>query len=189
MLMWPSHSATLAWMPWVILLVELAGIAAGAKMILAALAAGLQVLSGGAGNHSVYVAILLPRLVECCREPNQGWTTARRFLAICFLAMALTAAQLFPFVDFALHCSRKSNFAGSEWSMPPWGWGNFLVPLFQTSRWQQITVQRDQYWTSSYYAGIGWSFLAAVALWRRRHCARLVARRRSFGQPRAGLGE
>jgi len=52
--------------------------------------------------------------------------------------------------------------------MPPWGWGNFLVPLFQTSSWQQITVQRDQYWTSSYYAGIGVVFLVVVALWRAR---------------------
>ena len=169
-LMWPSHIATLAWMPWVILLVEEAWRTGGRKIILAALAAGLQVLSGGPETILFTWLILLAIVVvECCREPARSWTTARRFAAAGFLALGLAAAQLLPFVDFALHCSRKSNFAGSEWSMPPWGWGNFLVPLFQTSRWQQIAVQRDQYWTSSYYAGIGVLFLAAVALWRRRH--------------------
>jgi hypothetical protein len=170
MLMWPSHSATLGWMPWVILLVEEGWRWGGRKIIVAALAAAMEVLAGGPETILFTWAILLAiAVVECCREPDQWWTRARRLLAVGSLALGLAAAQLLPFADFALQSSRKSNFAGSEWSMPPWGWGNFLVPLFQTSRWQQITVQRDQYWTSSYYAGIGVVFLAVVALWRRRH--------------------
>jgi hypothetical protein len=169
MLMWPSHSATLAWMPWVILLVEEGWQWGGRKMIFAALAAGMEVLGGGPETILFTWAILFAlAAVECLREPGKRWTLIRRFVGMGALALGLAAAQLLPFADFALHCSRKSNFAGSEWSMPPWGWGNFLVPLFQTSQWQQITVQRDQYWTSSYYAGIGVMFLAVVALWRRR---------------------
>ena len=37
----------------------------------------------------------------------------------------------------------------------------------ETSKWQQIVVQYGQYWTSSYYMGIGAIFLAVMALIRR----------------------
>ncbi|MGA2177393.1 MAG: YfhO family protein [Verrucomicrobiota bacterium] len=169
-LMWPSHIATFAWMPWVILLVEKAWREGGRNIVLAALAAGMEVLAGGPETILfTWLVLLAVAVVQCCRQPARTWTTAQRFLSMGCLALGLAAAQILPFVDFALHSSRKSNFAGSEWSMPPWGWGNFLVPLFQTSKWQQIAVQRDQYWTSSYYAGIGVLFLAVLALWRRRH--------------------
>ena len=53
--------------------------------------------------------------------------------------------------------------------MPFWGWANFLVPLFRTSPTAQgVFFQTGQYWTSSYYAGIGTVLLAAVAVWRVR---------------------
>jgi hypothetical protein len=169
MLMWPSHTATLAWMPWVILLVEMGWQSGGRKMILASLASAMEVLAGGPETILFTWAILLSlAALECRRQPSGCWTTLRRFVAMGLVALALAAAQLLPFADFTLHSSRNSSFAGSEWSMPPWGWGNFLVPLFQTSSWQQITVQRDQYWTSSYYVGIGVVFLVVAALWRAR---------------------
>jgi len=53
--------------------------------------------------------------------------------------------------------------------MPFWGWANFLVPLFRT--WptaQGVHFQNGQYWTSSYYAGVGTAFLVLVAVWRVR---------------------
>jgi len=43
------------------------------------------------------------------------------------------------------------------------------VPLFRTSPTAQgLFLQNGQYWTSSYYAGIGTVWLAAVAVWRVR---------------------
>ena len=47
LLMWPSHIATLSWMPWVVLAVELAWREGGRKIILAAFAGALQMLAGG----------------------------------------------------------------------------------------------------------------------------------------------
>jgi len=38
---------------------------------------------------------------------------------------------------------------------------------------QQIVVQPGQYWTTSYYAGIGVVFLAGIALWRGRRSGRV----------------
>ncbi|HEX7618608.1 MAG TPA: hypothetical protein VF480_07810, partial [Verrucomicrobiae bacterium] len=47
LLMWPSHIATLSWMPWVVLAVEGAWRGGGRKVILAALVGALQMLAGG----------------------------------------------------------------------------------------------------------------------------------------------
>ena len=47
LLMWPSHIATLSWMPWVVLAVEPAWREGGQKIILAAFVGALQMLAGG----------------------------------------------------------------------------------------------------------------------------------------------
>ena len=47
LLMWPSHMATMSWMPWVVLAVENAWRVGGRKIIFAALAGAMQMLAGG----------------------------------------------------------------------------------------------------------------------------------------------
>jgi hypothetical protein len=168
-LMWPSHIATFAWMPWVIWLTEAGWKAGGRKLVPAALAAALQVLAGGPESiFFTWLILLAIGLMECGRGEMTARVWARRFFLTGLLAVCLAAAQLLPFADFALHCNRNTHYAASEWSMPAWGWANFLAPMFQTWRWLGMSVQLSQYWTQSYYAGIGIVFLAAVALWRRR---------------------
>jgi len=173
-LMWPSHIATLAWMPWVVLLAEDAWKSGGRRIIAAALAAAMEVLAGGPETILfTWLLLLAAAAAGCAREPGTIWRTARRLAAMGLLALGLAAAQLLPFADFALHCSRSSHYGTSDWAMPLWGWANFLVPLFGTSQWQQIVVQQGQSWTSSYYAGIGVVFLAGIALWRGRRSRRV----------------
>jgi hypothetical protein len=87
--------------------------------------------------------------------------------------LGLAAAQLLPTLDLARHSHRDTHFGRSDWSMPLLGWGNFLVPMFNMSPMQQIVVQPGQYWTSSYYAGIGVVFLAGIAMWRGRRNGRV----------------
>jgi hypothetical protein len=167
-LMWPSHIATFSWIPWVVLLVEDGWRNGGTKMIAAALAAGMQILAGGPETIAFTWLILLAlAAAECARQPRAFWTTARRLAVMGSLGLGLAAAQLLPTIDFARHSHRDSHYGHSDWSMPLLGWGNFLVPMFQTPM-QQIVVQPGQYWTSSYYAGIGVVFLAGLALWRGR---------------------
>jgi hypothetical protein len=174
-LMWPSHIATFSWMPWVILLVEDGWRAGGRRMFAAALAAGMQILGGGPETIAFTWLVLLGLAAGgCVREPRTYWTTARRLAVMGSLALALAAAQLLPTIDLAVHSHRDTHFAQSDWSMPLWGWGNFLVPMFQMSPMEQIVVQPGQYWTSSYYAGIGAVFLAGIALWRGRRNWRVV---------------
>jgi hypothetical protein len=77
--------------------------------------------------------------------------------------------QLLPFLELLAHSQRDTGFGSSEWSMPVWGWANFLVPLFRTHPTAQgLFLQAEQNWTSSYYAGVGTILLVAVAVRRVR---------------------
>ena len=87
------------------------------------------------------------------------------------LVAVVCAVQLLPFLELLDHSQRESgnNSAWRDWSMPLWGWANFLVPLFRTTPTAQgLCLQDGQYWTSSYYGGIGTVLLATIAVWRVR---------------------
>ena len=59
----------------------------------------------------------------------------------------------------------RSGFADLRWSMPGRGWVNFLVPMaFGTTHTEGIFFQHGQYWTSSYYLGVGTLWLALLAV-------------------------
>ncbi len=168
-LMWPSHIATFAWLPWVILLTETGWREGGRKLVPAALAGAMEVLAGGPETILfTWLIVAALALQERRKKTVPAGLLARRFFLMGVLALCLSAVQWLPFADLAMHSSRNAGYAKSEWSMPAWGWANFLVPLFHTGPWQSLAVQPTQHWTSSYYVGIGTIFLAAVAVWRRR---------------------
>src|ERR1035438_10491170 len=93
----------------------------------------------------------------------------RRFPFVVFLVIALTVVQLLPFLDLAAHSQRETGFADTRWSMPAWGWVNFLVPMAFGNTWDMgVFFQHGQNWTSSYYLGIGTLWLALLAVWTLR---------------------
>lgn len=163
-LMWPSHIATFAWMPWVIFLTPGAWQSGGRKIVAAAVAATLQILSGGPETILFTWLIVFALAIVDLRQ--RGITVPRRLVLVGMLALGLAASQWMPFADFALHSSRNTHYANADWPMPTWGWDNYLVPEFHTSRWQGMAMQHDQYWTSSYYSGVGVVLLALLALCR-----------------------
>jgi hypothetical protein len=92
-----------------------------------------------------------------------------RFPIVVVLVIALTAVQLLPFLDLVAHSQRESGYADLRWSMPGWGWANFLVPMAFGGTWDMgVFFQYGQNWTSSYYLGIGALWLALLALWKAR---------------------
>src|SRR5207247_2800182 len=102
---------------------------------------------------------------------------ALRFCALGLLVFLICAAQLLPFLELLAHSQRDRGFSSTShnWAMPFWGWANFLVPLFRTTPTAQgVFFQNGQYWTSSYYAGIGTLLLAAVAVRHARDRRALV---------------
>ena len=167
LLMWPSHIATLSWMPWVVLAVELAWREGGRKIILAAFAGALQMLAGGPEIIFLTWILLLALWVQqFVKGESPRVSMLWRFPLVVALVMALAAAQLLPFLDLAVHSQRNAGYADTRWSMPGWGWANFLVPMAFGRTWTEgVFFQNGQYWTSSYYLGIGALWLALLAVW------------------------
>jgi len=195
MLMWPSHVATLSWMPWVVLTVERAWQLGGRKLIIAALAASLQMLAGGPETILLTWLFLSGLWVlEMVRSrASQGVTAGMAtagtgakalenprakfdrpppqilwwsFPVVVLLVAGLTALQLLPFLDLATHSQRDQGYADTRWSMPGSGWANFLVPMVFGRIWNMgVFFQTGQAWTSSYYLGTGSLLLILFAIW------------------------
>jgi hypothetical protein len=166
LLMWPSHIATLAWMPWVVFMVESAWSGGGRKIILAAMAGALQMLAGGP-EIILFTWILLLALWirHFVRGEAPRLALLWSFPLVVALVVGLTVIQLLPFHDLLALSQRGSGYADTRWSMPGWGWVNFLVPMAFGRAWTEgVFFQNDQYWTSSYYLGIGTLWLALLAL-------------------------
>ncbi|HEY5912948.1 MAG TPA: YfhO family protein [Verrucomicrobiae bacterium] len=193
-LMWPSHAATFAWVPWVLWLVPRGWRHGGKRLAVAAVAASLQMLAGGpetilftwvillflacgewfSGSADIPVGFAAGRRDRSesrqgCRR--SGWIIPFRFLSIAILVALVCAAQLLPFLQLLSLSQRNTGFGSMsyDWSMPLWGWANFLVPLLRNGATSHgVFYQPEQQWTSSYYVGVATIFLACVALWRAR---------------------
>ncbi|HEY4952577.1 MAG TPA: hypothetical protein VII71_04225, partial [Verrucomicrobiae bacterium] len=170
LLMWPSHLATFAWMPWVVLAGELAWRDGGRKIFLAALAGAMQMLAGG--PEIIFLTwILLSALwvQQLVKGGSPRAAMLRRFPGVVALVILLAAAQLLPFLDLVAHSQRDSSYADLRWSLPGWGWINFFVPMAFGGTWNAgVFFQYGQSWTSSYYLGIGTLWLALLAIWQVR---------------------
>ena len=183
LLMWPSHIATLSWMPWVVLTVERAWEEGGDRLHWPPWSGALQMLAGGPETILFTWLILLalwasrawrvfrPRLEPQAEsaapsEPSPPLAALWRFPLVVALVAALAAVQLLPFLDLAAHSQRDPGFADARWSMPAWGWVNFLVPMVYGSVWNKgVFFQYHQAWTSSYYLGVGGLLLALLGVW------------------------
>ena len=171
LLMWPSHTATWSWMPWVVLAVENAWREGGRKIFVAAICGALQMLAGGPEiiffTWFVLLALWIQQLINNDFPRKAFW----RFPAMVALVAAMAAAQLLPFLDLTAHSQRQAGYADLRWSMPGSGWANFLVPMaFGRVLSEGIFFQDGQYWTSSYYLGFGTLWLALLAFWKARNC-------------------
>ena len=166
LIMWPSHIATFSWLPWVVLFTERAWREGGQKIIFAAFIGALQMLAGGPETilftWLIVTALWLQQLVAGASSRRAMlW----RFPLVVALVISLTLAQLLPFLDLVAHAQRATGFADLRWSMPGFGLANFLVPMaFGSTVTEGIFFQHGQYWTSSYYLGLGTLWLALLAV-------------------------
>ncbi|MCX6891834.1 MAG: hypothetical protein NTX51_09955 [Verrucomicrobia bacterium] len=171
-LMWPNIEAALGWLPWVIYLGRRGWHGERNGLICTVLAGAMQMLTGGP-EPILFTWIILAAFAcgDCiCRSSDCG-RIILRFGLMGFLVALVSAVQLLPFLELLAHSQRDSGYgsASHDWAMPFWGWANFLVPLFRTAPTAQgVFFQNGQYWTSSYYAGVGTVLLVGVAVWRAR---------------------
>ena len=194
---WPNYCVALGWMPWIVLLTEQAWREGGRKLVLAALAGTMQMLTGVPElvvmTWGLLAVMLLAEVfsVQCSvfsKASHRPLPTADselktehwilntehfpallRFTGVIALIAALSAAQLLPFFDLLAHSQRDAAYRDARWPMPPWGWANFLVPLFRYGQTPQgFWIQVGQEFLSSYYLGLGVLALALVAVWKSR---------------------
>jgi hypothetical protein len=176
-LQWPNYAAAMAWMPWVVLWTERSWREGGRRMVVAAIGAAMQILTG-VPEIVLFTWLVLGAL--CCgalfRGEDPRSKVARRVSVVVLLAAGLCAAQLLPFFDLLAHSQRDRSFSNTRWPMPGWGWANILVPLFHCfESFQGPFFQFGQEFLSSYYPGMALLVLALVAAWRSREIrARLL---------------
>lgn len=167
-LMWPNNIAALSLMPWVILLAETACRVRGRAFFVAALVAGLQMLTGGPE------IILLTWLMAGGLLAIQTWhrregsqENIRRlatFVGLGAITALLAAAQLLPFLDLLANSHRETGFADGEWALSGMAWAKFFTPLFGAiDAPGRIFYDAAQNWTHSVYAGLPILALAFVA--------------------------
>jgi hypothetical protein len=182
-LMWPNDIAGLGWMPWVLLTAERAWQTGGRALIWAALAGAMQMLTGA--PEIIFLTWLATGAfwaVELIRNKSSGMRIGARFLCVVVWVAALAAAQLLPFLDFLAHSQRGANYNDTQLSMamPLTGLLNYIVPVFHLLTFSGVFWQNQQFWTSSYYLGVGTIALALIALrlrpdWRTWTLAGLTA--------------
>lgn len=169
LIMWPSHTATWSWMPWVVLAVGNALHKGGRNIFIAAICGTFQMLAGGPEIILFTWLVLVVLWIQQLVTNEIPWKTLWLFPFIVFLVAAMSATQLMPFFDFTAHSQRQAGYADLRWSMPGTGWVNYLFPMaFGHVRGEGIFVQTGQYWTSSYYLGIGTLWLALLGVWKAR---------------------
>jgi hypothetical protein len=167
-LMWPNNIAALGWMPWVVLLIDQALRQGGRKLTQAIVVGAMQMLAGAPEIILfTWTLVVILFVAELGRHERKRLALTRRFGLLVSVVAGLAAIQLLPFLDLLTHSQRDTNFAQSSWSMPGTGWANFFVPLFHCfSANQGVFFQYDQWWTSSYYLGVGPMGLALCLSWR-----------------------
>jgi hypothetical protein len=163
-LMWPNNIAALGWMPWVVLAVERAWRQGGRSLFSAVILGSMQMLSGAPEiillTWVILGALWLSQWIG--GELPRGRLLVRVAL-VGTLTLLMSAAQLLPFLDLLSHSQRDTSYGDSYGSMPIWGWANLLVPMFNCfTKFFGVYAQFSQYWTSSYYPGIG---VLLLALW------------------------
>ena len=164
-LMWPHTIAALAWMPIVVLAMDGVTQEGKQRIILPAVTAAVQMLTGGVEivllTWGILAALVVFRAISTI---GRRIPIILRFGAVAVVTAGVSAVQWLPFLGLLDVSQRSANFADSTWSMPFWGLANYLVPLFhQTKSITGVYSQDAQQWTSSYYLGIGTMVLGAVA--------------------------
>jgi hypothetical protein len=169
-LMWPNDIAGLGWMPWVVMFVERSWRQGGRQVAIAALAGAMQMLTGAPEIILLTWTICgVMWLAQFLRGKIPRPAMVVRSLATGLLVAGIAAAQLLPFLDLLKHSHRDESFGGDTWPMPFSGLANFIEPLFHCSApGYGVAMQYNQYWTASYFVGVGTLLLAVVAAWRVR---------------------
>ncbi len=170
-LMWSNNIAALGWMPWVVLAMDSAWRKGGKAIVVAGFAGAMQMLAGAPEVILLtWCALGALWLGQFATGDTPRIKLLLRLAAAWALVVLLSSAQLLPFLDLLRRSQRTVNFSDAQWAMPRSGVLNYLVPLFHLQPSSNGPYsQPGQYWTGSYYLGVGTIAFAMFAFWRARN--------------------
>ena len=157
---WNNYTASLGWLPWVILCAVEAWHAGGKYIYITAIVAALQVLTATPELTGLTWLFLVSIFAF-----SFTWEKARRLSAVVLMVAGLVAFQVLPFLDLMHFGQRSSQYDTGTWAMPLTGWLNFILPAFHYySSSQNLLFQTGQEFMRSYYLGFITLGLALVGL-------------------------
>ena len=166
-LIWPNYMVALGWMPWVVVLTLQSSRMPGVRIVQAAVASALQLLAGV--PELVVLTWLLILFLLAIQSESRCLAAMLRTGVVVLLAAGLIACQVLPFWQLLHHSQREVGFATDRWSIPIWGLGNFLEPLFHCFKTPEgIFFQPGQEFINSYYFTLIGLALAGLNLQRPR---------------------
>lgn len=165
-LMWPNYSVALGWMPWVVFCVDrVLAERDRRKIVLASLAAGMQLFSG---VPEIVLQTWMLIGAVCAMRLAASQAKAAPICRISFvvlIAAGLAAAQLLPFIQLLQHSQRIGNADAIKWALPLASLGNFVLPMFRCALSPQgMFFQLDQGFFASTYLGLIPLGMALLAL-------------------------
>ncbi len=129
-LMWPCHTAGLAWMPWVVWQCGRAVQEGGRRIYCAALAGACQMLTGSPETILLtWVIVAVVLLSHAPAERRDFWASGRRLLVVTVMVSALSAAQMLPTLDLLAHGDRTSSLRHRLLVAAPVGIGELFCAI------------------------------------------------------------
>jgi len=167
-MIWPNYMVALGWMPWVVLLTLQGSRTPGVRIVHAAIASALQLLAGV--PELVVLTWVFILFLLAIQSETRCLKSLFRTGVVVLLASGLIACQVLPFWQLLQHSQREVGFATDRWSIPIWGLGNFLEPLFHCFKTPEgIFFQPGQEFINSYYFTLVALALIGLNLRRPRH--------------------
>jgi hypothetical protein len=166
-LIWPNYAVAIGWMPWVVMLAGDAAARGRGAVILAAGAAAMQLLAGV--PELAALTWTLAVFLVAAQTETRTLSGLLRIGVVVLLATGLIAGQFLPFWQLLQSSQRDAGFGGDRWSLPIWGLGNFLEPLFHCFKTPEgVFFQPGQEFINSCYFGLGSLALVGLAFRRPR---------------------
>ncbi|MBG89780.1 MAG: hypothetical protein CMO80_23170 [Verrucomicrobiales bacterium] len=166
---YPNYLVAFGWLPWVYLYARSAMEPDNWRALIKAVIAGsMQMLSGAPElilmTWLMIGAVVIARAWGGKERSAKLRASAGSLFCVVALIAGLCAFQLFPFFDLLLQSQRSLDTGDGFWSLPAWGWINFVAPLFSNFQTDQgVFVQAGQSFFPSVYLGVVTLALALLA--------------------------
>ena len=169
-LYWVQYTASVSWMPWVLLAMERLWSNSSRKdLAWAALIGTMQMLAGPPEVILfTWFAVVVMGVGRVLAKDMAWKPTLLRTSIVVGLVSLLASPQILPFFELLGQGDRDAGYSQGEWGMPLSGLGHLLVPLFGLIETEQgVFHQYQQGILSSYYCGILVVAFALMAVCRR----------------------